>query len=142
MRASQRGRVLELLGRRQPLGAAPRGVDGARAGLALDRGDERLAHLVLAELGLEADELVEEPGGATGVAPRFEDAGHAGLAAHVARTELVHHAVPVALEQRHERLHPADRAAVLGRGEQGRRGRRRRAGSGPAASPRARCAPR
>ena len=47
-----------------------------------------------------------------------EDAGHARLTGDVLAPELVHHAVAVALEQRHERLHVGEGAALLVAGEQ------------------------
>src|SRR5262249_42214678 len=111
-------RRLELVGCRQPFRAAPRRIDGVFAGLLLDRGNERLADLVLAHLRLEADELLEQAADPAGASARFEHPRHALLSLHAARAELVHHPVAVPLEQRHERLHPADGPAVLRGGEQ------------------------
>ena len=51
-------------------------------------------------------------------APRLQDARHALLSGDVLASELVHHAVAVTLEHRHQRLHLRDRAPVLGRRDQ------------------------
>ena len=74
----------------------------ARPGFALDRGDERLPHLVLPHLRFEAHELVHERGEARALTALLQHARHARLTGDVLTTELVHHAVAVALEQRHQ----------------------------------------
>ena len=91
----------------------------ARPGLALDRGDERLAHLVLAHLRLEPDELLQERGHARALAAGVQHPRHARLPGDVLTPELVHDRVAVALEQRHERLHAGERAPLLVAGEEG-----------------------
>src|SRR5438128_5560015 len=111
-------RAGELVHRRQAFGTAPRRIERARAALAFDGRDERLPDLVLAHLRLDTDQLLEQllrPGCA---APRLQHSRHALLSLDVTLSELVHHAIAVAFEQRHQRLHSGERRSVLLRSQQ------------------------
>src|SRR2546429_7632695 len=107
-------RARKLLDRRERLGIAPSGVDRVRAAEAHDLGDERFPDLVLAELRLESEELVQDAGDASTATARLEHARHALLARDVRPAELVHDAVAMTFEERHERLHLGEHTALLG----------------------------
>src|SRR2546423_1202204 len=107
-------RMRELVHRRERLRIAPGGVDRMRAADAYDLGDERFPDLVLAELRLEAEQLVQDAGDAPTATARLEHARHAFLARDVRPAELVHDAVAMTFEQRHERLHLGEHTALLG----------------------------
>ena len=90
-----------------------------RPRFALDRGDERLTHLVLTHLRLETHELLQERRHARALTALLQHARHTRLTGDVLTTELVHHAVAVAFEQRHQGLHVGQRAALLFARDQG-----------------------
>src|SRR5262245_10927429 len=107
------GRLRQLVDRREVFGAAPRRVERARAAGTLDGRDERLPHLVLTELRLEAEQLVEDAGDTSAAAARLQHTRHALLAGDVRASQGVHHAVAVPLEQGHERLYLREHTALL-----------------------------
>src|SRR5437763_6472683 len=106
-------RPRELVHRRERLRTAPGGIARVGAAGAHDLGDERFPDLVLTELRLEPEQLVQDAGDASTASACLEHARHAFLTRDVRLAELVHDAVAMTLEQRHERLHLGEHTALL-----------------------------
>src|SRR5579859_42437 len=103
----------------QPLGTLPgTGQQLAPAGC-LDRRDEPLTILVLAELRLEADERAEQLHRPVLLAPLAQDPAEAFRARDPLGTGPVHGDVAVPFEQAHQPTDLLDRLVLLGPGQQG-----------------------
>ena len=114
--------VTDLHQRRQPFRPTPGPVEQFGATGVLDGGDEALALLVLAELGLEPDQLLEQPGRAAGLlATLAQYLAEPGGARDGGGPGPVHGHVTVALEQAHQRLDPVEPLELLGGGHQAER---------------------
>ena len=111
-------RIVELGDRRETRRVTPGRVEGADARGGLDAAHEPLTHLVLAHLHLDAEQLLDLPADAALLAARVQHARHAIGAVDVPATELVHHVVAVAFEQRHQALHAAEDLLLLRRREE------------------------
>ena len=112
------GGVPDLGQGRQAGRVLPDRVQDGRAADGLDRFDEPLALLVLGQLGLEADEALQQAGQAVGLlAPLAQDPAEAGGGGDLVGAGPVHGHVAVALQQAHQARDPLEREALLGRGQ-------------------------
>lgn len=98
--------------------ATPRQVEDSRPTDLLHRGDEPLSLGILADLGLEPDDLLEQPGRtAHPLTPLLQDSAEA-LSTGNRRTRCpVHSHVPVALQQAHQTLELAHGLELVGSGQ-------------------------
>src|SRR5438309_10616086 len=107
--------VVDLGETREVLLALPDAVEPAHPGALHHVRDEPVAGGVLADLAVEPDQPLEASLHARGTTSLLEPALHPIGVANVLASDLFHHEVPVAFEQRHQALHPLEDLALLRR---------------------------
>src|SRR5690606_24976272 len=103
----------------EPLRPPPGGVEGPGPAVALDVADEGLALRVLLELGVDADQPLDQLGDAAALAAALaQRPGEAVGGGDVPLAGAVHGHVAVALEQAHHPADAAEQVTLVGAGQQ------------------------